>query len=116
MLTFIESINDVRYTSKVPKRIFLQKYKNDTSLDKFKVLHKQISRSSIHNYAKSKSLLEALYIESVNYNSLDEFRKKILSYRSSIDKKSLSRYFVYLERLMPIYEKLIWNKNYKKTT
>ena len=55
-----------------------------------------------------------MYIESVKYNTLEEFENNILKYPTSIKKNSLKKYFIYLKKILPIYEKLIWNKDYKK--
>jgi len=41
-------------------------------------------------------------------------KSNILKYRTSIKKNDLKKYFIYLEEFMPVYEKLIWNKNYNK--
>ena len=110
-LTFVESISGVRYVSKVPKRIYLSKYKND--IKNFVKLHKKISRSSIKKYPHTRSLLEAFYFESIKHENFSDFENSIKSYKVGIGKKDLNKYFSYLHKLYPRFEKIIWNKTYK---
>ncbi len=100
------------YVSTVPKQIYLKKYKND--IGAFISLHNRVSKSRIYKYPKTKSLLEALYIESLKYNTLKEFKSNILRYKTTLKQKDLNKYFKYLFKLLPRYEKIIWNKTYKK--
>lgn len=110
-LTFVESISGVRYVSPAPKRIYLSNYKND--INKFVQLHKKISKSSIKKYPKTKSLLEAFYFESIKYETLSELENSIKGYDVGIGKKNLNKYFEYLHKLYPRFEKVIWDKSYK---
>ena len=105
---------DVSYSSKVPKKIFQKKYKNKEDIKKLKLLHKKITRAAIFNYKGTRSLLEALYLESIKSNRLKEFEQAILKYRTSIKKNEIKKYFSYFKKILPVYEKLIWNKEYKK--
>ncbi len=111
-MTFAESLSGSTYASSIPKQIYQKKYKSDIS--KFVLLHKKASKSAIYGYLQTNSLLEALYMESLKYNSLNEFKRNILKYKTSLGKINFKKYFIYLSKLMPRYEKLIWNKTYKK--
>ena len=110
-LTFIESISDAPYVSKVPKSIYLSKYKNDIA--KFVELHKKISKSAIKKHPKTRSLLKALYLESLKYESFEKFEKRIKSFEVGIGKPALKKYFIYLNKLYPRFEKILWKKTYK---
>jgi len=110
-ITFIESLSDATYVSKVPKNIYLSKYKND--IDKFVALHKKISKTKIYKHENSKSLLKVLYYESLKYKTFEEFEKKIRSFKLGIKKELIDKYFRYLNKLYPRFEKILWNKTYK---
>ena len=110
-LTFIESISGATYVSKVPKQIYLSQYKND--IKNFVLLHKRIAKSTIKKYPHTKKLLKALYIESLNYKTFREFERKIKSYKVGIGTKNLDKYFRYLHKLYPRFEKILWKKTYK---
>jgi hypothetical protein len=110
-LTFVESLSDASYVSKVPKRIYLSKYKNDIA--KFVELHKQISKTRIKKHPNTNNLLKALYFESLRYKTFKEFESKIKSFEVGIDTKSLDKYFRYLNKLYPRFEKILWNKTHK---
>ena len=102
----------MKYVSKIPRQIYLINYKNDTA--KFTLLHKRISKATIYKYNSTKSLLDALYIESLKYTSLKDFKLKMLGYKTSLKKVEFEKYFKYLSKILPIYEKLIWDTTYKK--
>jgi len=110
-LTFIESIAGTSYVSSVPKDIYLSKYKND--IQNFTNLHKEISKSTILKYDKTKNLLRALYIESLKNNTYKEFSNKIKTFEVGVGKTKLRKYFKYLDKLYPRFEKLIWEKTSK---
>jgi len=110
-LTFVESLSGVKYVSPVPKSIYLSVYKND--LKKFIKLHQKISKSSIKKYPNTNSLLKALYIESLKQKTFKKFENKIKSYKVGVGKKNLKRYFIYLKKLYPRFEKVLWKKTYK---
>lgn len=116
LLTFVESLCDVRYSSKAVKRYYNLKSANTNSndLQKLKNLHYTISKSAIYNHKKTRSLLEALYLDSIKFNSFANFKNHIFKYRASINKKILNDYFGYIEKYKKSYEKIIWNKNLKK--
>lgn len=110
-ITFIESISDAHYVSKVPKSIYLSKYKNDIS--NFVELHKRISKSTIKKHPNTRNLLKAFYFESLKYKTFKELEKKIKSYDVGINRKELDKYFKYLNKLYPRFEKILWKKTYK---
>ncbi len=111
-MTFAESLSGLKYVSAIPKQIYLKEYKNN--IKQFVILHKKVSKSAIYKYPKTKSLLEALYMESLKYKTFKKFKENMLSFRTSLGKKYFIKYFKYLSQLLPRYEKLIWNKTYKK--
>ncbi|MCK5294949.1 MAG: hypothetical protein KAJ49_09870 [Arcobacteraceae bacterium] len=114
LLTFIESLSDVRYVSKAPKQLYIKNLNVDLKeLKKLKFLNHKITRGAIYKYPYTRSFLEALYLESINHKTLDTFQKKITSYRTSLKEQDIKRYFDYLKKYTPIYEKLIWDKSYK---
>ncbi len=45
---------------------------------------------------------------------MNKFKESILKFKTTINRKQVKKYFKYLAKLMPIYEKLIWNKTYRK--
>lgn len=96
----------------MPKQTYLKNYKYDTT--ELKTLQHKLSRASIFEYSGSKNILEALYIESLNVDSLQALQLKINNYRSSMKKREIERYFEILSELLPQYEKRIWNKSYQK--
>jgi len=53
-------------------------------------------------------------MESIKSKTLNEFKMNILKYKTSIKKSTMKKYFSYLKKLMPLYENLIWNKDYNK--
>jgi len=110
-MTFIESLSGAKYVSTVPKSIYLSKYKND--IEKFVNLHKKISKSSIKKHPNTRSLLKALYYESLRHKSFPNFEKRIKSFQVGIGKKELKKYFNYLNKLYPRFEKILWNKTHK---
>jgi hypothetical protein len=110
-ITFIESLSGANYVSSVPKSIYLSKYKND--IKKFINLHKIISKAKIYKYSKTKNFLEAMYIESLNYKSFKEFENKLKSFTISVKYEERNRYFLYLNKLYPRFEKILWKKTYK---
>ena len=110
-LTFVESLSGLKYVSTVPKTMYLSKYKND--IEKFVELHHEISQSSIKNHPNTKNLLRALYIESLKYTSFATFEKKIKGFTVGIGHVKLNKYFNYLNKLHPRFEKILWNKTYK---
>ncbi len=112
LLTFAESLSGKIYVSKAPKEIYLKKYAND--IDKFVKLHKKVSEATIYRYVSTRSLLEALYFESLKYQNFNDFRGSIYKYKTTLTKAEIKKYFKYLEKLLFRYEKLIWNKTYKK--
>ena len=107
-ITFIESLSEARYVSIVPKRIYLSKYKND--IEKFVNLHKKISKARINKYKGTKSLLSAMYIESLKYKKFSGFEKSIRSYKIGLKQSDINKYFNYLHKLYPRFEKIIWKK------
>lgn len=115
LITFVESLSDVKYASRIPKKIYLNKYKNDTKLIKnLKHLHLKIRRTSIYKYKKSKNLLEALYIESLKSKNINQLESRISAYSTSMKKMELEKYFIILKKLMPKYEQSIWLNDYNK--
>lgn len=110
-ITFIESLSGAKYVSVVPKKIYLSKYKND--IDRFASLHQEISKSTIKKHPRTRSLLKALYVESLATESLAAFEKKIRSYDVGIERKKLHRYFAYLRKLYPRFEKILWKKTHR---
>ncbi len=115
LITFVESLCDTRYASKIPKRIYLNKTTKDKKLiSSLKKIHRKLSRTSISKHKQTRNLLEALYIESLKSVSLKELEFRIASYRTGLKRSDLKRYFNYLYKIMPIYEKIIWDKDYKK--
>ena len=85
-LTFVESLAKKKYVSNVPRRIYLSQYKNDIAI--FVKLHNEIAKSNIKEYKKSKNLLQAMYIESLNYKSFDKFEKKIKTIKLELGKRN----------------------------
>jgi hypothetical protein len=110
-ITFIESISGASYVSEVPKRIYLSKYKND--IEKFVKLHQKISKKRIYKHPKTKNFLEAIYIESLNSKSFKTFESNIRSFKVGIKDKYLKKYFWYLNKLYPRFEKVLWSKTKK---
>lgn len=113
LIVFAESLSDTKYVSDIPKKIFL-KSNSTFDLKTFKTLHKKVSKSRIYKHNQTKSLLEALYINSLKHSSFKGFQTDMLAYKTSLNKQVLKSYFKSLKRLEKIYTKLIWDKEYKK--
>lgn len=115
LIAFVESLSDVKYASKIPKEIYLADYKNDEEfINKLKAIHKKLNKKAIYKHKKTKSLLEAIYIESLKSKNLNQLKTKIFAYKTSMKKNELEKYFHYLNQLLPKYEKSIWVKEYDK--
>jgi len=72
-----------------------------------------VSKSTIKNHSNTKSLLKALYFESLHYKTFQDFEIKIKSFEVGIGQEKLKKYFIYLNKLYPRFEKILWNKTYK---
>ena len=110
-LAFIDSLAQAKYVSTVPRTIYLSKYKND--LNKFIALHKEISKSFVKGCPTSNNFLNVLYIESLKYKTFAKFEQKIKSYKVRIGRSKLNKYFVYLHKLYPRFDKILWKKTYR---
>ena len=110
-IVFIESISGATYVSEVPKKIYLSKYKND--IEKFAQLHQEISKSRIKKHPKTRSLLKAMYLESLQTKTFQEFERKMKSFDVEISQQKFIKYFIYLNKLYPRFEQILWNKTHK---
>jgi hypothetical protein len=111
-LVFAESLANAQYVSKIPKQIYMKRYKEN--IKKFVKLHKEVSRSRIYGHKKTKNLLEALYLQSIKFDNFQDFKKNMLSYRTTLGSVKIKLYFIYFKKLLDRYDKIIYNKKYKK--
>lgn len=112
LITFMESLSDIKYVSNTPKKIFYQNYHLDNRLLKTIKIHKKITRSRIYNHPKTQNMIEAFYLESINYNDFQSFFDHMMSYKSDLKRYELEHYFSTLSGLAPVYDQLIWQEQY----
>ena len=112
LVTFVESLSGTAYVSYIPKQVYLEKFTRK-SISDLKHIHKRIARSRIFGHKKTKNLLEALYLESVKYDTFEKFKKKMLSFRTTIGKKRLEEYLNEIDDLGYIYDRIIWERSKK---
>ena len=118
LISFTESLVSTTYSLKSFKKTYNEKYQKDTQaqkkLSKYKTLYEKVKVSRIYNYKKTVNLYKMIKIESTFAKSLEELREMVFMHKTAIDKDKLREYFKLLKYFLPIYDELIWKKNYKK--
>lgn len=119
LIIFSEAIIGLKNRPMIYKQLYEQYYNNNQRLEKrraeFKQLHQYVRRTKIVDYEKSNNLLSAIVIESSFVKSIEELEHLFLHrYKSRINKQLLQNYFLFLKEFLPLYEELIWNKNFEK--
>lgn len=120
LISFSESLMKTAYSLKSFQNIYDDNYKDhklsSEQLSQMSNYYKAMKNKRVYGYKNSSNIYNMIKIESAFAQTLNELKEFTLSHRLAVNKKIVENYFESLSYFLPIYEKLIWNPNFKKLT
>lgn len=113
LTSFVQSLSGVGQTVKSYKSIYLEHY-DANDLDTLKSIVEKVYLAKIYEYKNETNLYNVIKQQSSFINTVEELEEHVLKYKTSLSIAEIKSYFTFLERYLPIYEKLVFNDSITK--